>query len=197
MRAQRIHFRDPRHGRHKGRADRSPRPYQISVRIGFPHELLGDDIHDRIPVGDDGVQLLFQTRRHLHREIFAIHFVRPAVTDIPQLLIGIFDDRRALVGVDRGDLFHHPGDLHRIVDHDLPRFCRAQVGELLQHLLRCPEKEGRLCVCIVKPFSGHNDTAVNLILWIEEMYVACRHNGFSEFFSQFHDLPVDISQILV
>ena len=123
--------------------------------------------------------------------------MRPAVTDIPQLLIGIFDDRRALVGVDRGDLFHHPGDLHRIVDHDLPRFCRAQVGKLIQHLLRRPEKEGRLGVCIVKPFSGHDDAAVNLILRIEEMYVTRRHNRFSEFFSQLHDLPVDILQILV
>ena len=60
MRTQWIYFRDPRHGSHKGGADRSPRSHQISVRIGFPHKLLCNDIHDRIPVGYDRIQFLFQ-----------------------------------------------------------------------------------------------------------------------------------------
>ena len=123
--------------------------------------------------------------------------MRLAVTDVSELLIRILDNRRAFVRIYRRDLLHHARDLDRVVNDDLTRLCRAQVREFFQHFLCCPQIEGRLGIRIVKPFAGHDNTAVHFIFRVKEMHVAGGDHGFPEFFSQFHDLPVDIPEILV
>ena len=50
-----IHLRNPGHGGHKGRSHGTSGAYQVAVRIGFPHQLLGDNVHHRKAVGYDGV----------------------------------------------------------------------------------------------------------------------------------------------
>ena len=120
-----------------------------------------------------------------------------AVTDVPELLVRVLDDRRALVRVHRRDLLDHACDLHRIVDHDLPRLRRAKVGELIQHLLRRTQEKRRLVVCIIESFPGHDDPAVYFVIRIQEMHVAGCHNGLAELLAQLHNLPVDVFQVLL
>ena len=53
MRWQRIYLCDTGHGRCQRRSYRSSGTYQISVLIGLPYQLLGNDIHYGISVGND------------------------------------------------------------------------------------------------------------------------------------------------
>ena len=197
MRTQRIYLGDPGHRRDKRRSDRTSGSNKISVVIGLPHQFLRDNIHHRISVGNNGIQFLFQTGRYLDRQIFPVNLVSAVITNIAQILLGIFDDRRAFIGIDRRDLLDHIRDLVRILDDDLLCFCRSQIFKFRQHLLGCPKIKRRLVVRIAEPFSRHDDPAVHLVSRIQKMYVARRNDRFFELFSQFHNLTVDIFQIFL
>ena len=54
VRGQRIYFCNPRHGCYKGGTYRTPRTNQVTIRIGFPYQFLGNDIHYGETVADDG-----------------------------------------------------------------------------------------------------------------------------------------------
>ena len=112
------------------------------------------------------------------------------VTDIPQLLVRILDDRRALVGVYRRDLLHHGRDLVGIFHHHLIGLRGTQIFKFPQHFLGCPQIQRCLVVRVAEPLSGHDDPAVHLVLRIQEMHVAGGHNRLFELVSQLQDLTV-------
>ena len=53
-----------------------------------------------------------------------------------------------------------------------------------------------LIVCILKALARHDDTAVDLILRIEKMYVAGRADQLVPLFAKFNHFAVQILQIL-
>ena len=163
---QRIYLCNARHSRHEGRPHRSPGSHQVSVIIGFPHQLLGDDIHHRKAVGNNGIQLLLQTGSNHFRQLFPIDGMRLLVTDIPEGLIGIFNHGRTLIRPHRGNVLNHICDLIGICNHHLLCLVAAQVFELREHLFRSPQVQRRLVICILKSFPRHNNPAVDLILRI-------------------------------
>ena len=64
MRRERVYLGDIRHKRCERRADRPARADQIAVRERLGHKLLRDDVHDRVAVANDGVQLAVEPRLH-------------------------------------------------------------------------------------------------------------------------------------
>ena len=87
MRAQRIYLCDSRHRGNKRRTYRSSGTYQIAVLVGFPHQLLCDNVHNGITVGDDGVQFPLQTRRYDFRKIGSVDRMCLVITDITEHLV--------------------------------------------------------------------------------------------------------------
>ena len=107
----------------------------------------------------------------------------------------MLDNRRTFIRAHRRNFFAHVCDLHGVCDHDLVCLLLTQIGKLFQHLLGRAQVKRRLIICILKAFTGHNNTAVHLILRIEKMYVAGRHDRLFVTLSELYDLPVQILQI--
>ena len=87
MRRQRIYLRDTGHGRCQGRTYGTSGANQITVLIGFPYQFLCNDIHYRITIGNNGVQLPVQTILHDLRKRISVHFVGFCKTDILKILL--------------------------------------------------------------------------------------------------------------
>ena len=127
MRAQRVYLRDSRHRRNERGTDGTTRSYKVSVLVRLPHQFLCDDVHNGVSVGNNGVQLPFEACGNDLRQLLAVDFMRAVVTDSPQCLVGIFDDRREFSGTDRGDFLDKVGDFARIGDDDLLRFLTSEI----------------------------------------------------------------------
>ena len=192
VRTQRIYLCDTRHSSHEGGSHRTSRAHQIAVLIGLPHQLLGDDIHHRKAVGDNGVQLPLQTLHHDLRELLPVHLMGPVVADVPEHFIGVRDNRRAFVRPDRRDPLTHSGDFSRIGDHHLLSLVASQVFKFPQHLLGGAKIERCLVIAVLEALSSHDNPAVDLILRVEKMHVAGGADRLVEPLSQLHDLPVQI-----
>ena len=94
---QRIYFRNTGHRCCKRRSYRSSGTYQISILIGFPHQFLRNDIHNRITVGNNRVKFFIQSVFYNLRKYFSIHLMCFIKTDILQILIRVFNDRRIFI----------------------------------------------------------------------------------------------------
>ncbi len=189
---QRVNFGDPRHRSHKGRTYRPAGAYQIPILIGFPHQLLGNNIHHRIPVGNNGIQLPFQPFMDNGGQFLPIDFMGFVVADIPQHLVGIFNYRRAFVRADRGNFLAHVGNPVGVGNDNFLRLPAAKVVKFRQHFLGGAQKQGGLVVRILKSLPRHNNPAVHLILRVQEMHVAGGYYHLLEFFPQLHNFPVNI-----
>ena len=194
MRMEGIHLRDARHVGDKARADRSPGSDQISVRNALPHQLLGNDVHHREAVGDNGIQFLLQPVLNNLRQVFPVDLVCLVIAQTRQRLIRIGDDRRAFVRTDRTEAFDPVRDQVRVGDDDLFCLLLAEILELPQHLLRRAQIQGRLLFAVLKV--RHQDLSVDGILRIQEMHITGGRDRFAVLFSQLHDRPVVILQVL-
>ncbi len=197
VRRQRIHLRDSGHGRHKGRAHGAAGADEVSVLVGLPHQLLRDDVHNGISVFDDGGQLPLQPVAHHLRQRIAVHFMCLPITDFAKLSVRVLDDRRAFVRPDRRNGIHPVRNAVWIGDDNLLALSRAQVGEFLHHLIRRPQVERCRILLPVHAHAVLDDRAVDLILRIQEMHIARRHNRLSVLLAQLHDLPVDVQHVLL
>ena len=196
MGRQGIDLRDARHGGHKRGTDRSAGADQIAVLDRFPYQLLGNNVHDRIAIADNGVELPFQPFLHNGGKGIPVHTVCLVIADLPQGLIAVRDDRGALVRPDRGQDFDHIRDPAGIVDDHIPGLAGAQIGEFLQHLIRRMEIQGGRILFLVHAHAVLNDSPVNLVLRIHEVNVSCRHHRLVEFLAQTDDLAVQVQYIL-
>ena len=197
MGAQRIYLRDTGHSGHKGGAYGATGSHQISVLIGLPHQLLCNDIHNRKSVGDDGMKLPLQPVHNDFRQVLPVHLMGPVITYLGQRLVGILDNRRTLVRPHRCNPLAHIRNLPGVGNYHLMGLIRPQIGKFLQHLLCCPEIQGGLVIRILKSLAGHNDSAVYLVLGVQEMNVAGGADQLVKLHSQFHYLFIDIYQILL
>ena len=119
------------------------------------------------------------------------------ITDLPQIPVRVFNDGRTFIRAHRRDFLTHIGDLPCVPDHYLFRLVGAEILEFLQHFLRRAQVKGRLFITVLKSLSRHNNPAVHLILRVQKMNVAGSTDRFSELVSQFHDLLVNVDQILL
>ena len=72
---QRIYLCNTRHGSRQGRTYRPSGAHQITICIGLPHQLLGNNIHHRISIGNNGIQLFVQTVFYDLGKHFTVHFM--------------------------------------------------------------------------------------------------------------------------
>ena len=193
---QRVDLCDVGHGRDQGGPDRASRADQIPVLAGLLDQTLGDDVHDRVAVADDRVELLVEPRLHLRRDIVPVDLPRGLVAHVLKVLRGVLDNRRTLVRVDRRDLLDHVGDPVCIFHDDLVGPLLAKVSELLEHLLRRVEVERRLAL-VLEPVAGLDDRPVDRILRIQEMNIARRHAHLPEIVRQLQYLFVDLAEVVV
>ena len=87
MRTERIHLRNPRHGSHKRRPYRTAGSYQIAIIVGFPYQLLGNDVHHGISIGNNRSQFPFQPGLHRFWQFLPVNLMGFVIADIPQVLL--------------------------------------------------------------------------------------------------------------
>ncbi len=186
-----------RHRRDEGTAHRPPGTDQIAVIVRLLHQLLRDDIHHRVPVPDDGTELLVQPRPDEFRYRIAVPLPGGLVAHRLQILRRVRNRRRTFVRIDRRhipDLFRDPVGVR---DDNLPAFFLPEIGKFSQHLLRRPEIERRLAGRLLREaVSGLNDRPVDRVLRIQEVHVACGADRLAELVPEPDDPPVDIAEIL-
>ena len=98
---QRVYLSNTGHRGNKRTAYRSSRSHQIAILVGFPHKFLRNNIHNRISIADNGIQFSLKTFLHDLWKRISVHFVCLVVTDVPEHLIRILDNRRTLVRTNR------------------------------------------------------------------------------------------------
>ena len=91
---------------------------------------------------------------------------------------------------------HHIGDEVRVRhDHLIgPRF--AQVGKLLQHIVRGAEVQRHILIRVGKSLGTQKDMAEDLVLRIHEVHVARGAHGLSQLVPQGQHTAVEIPQLL-
>ena len=118
------------------------------------------------------------------------------IADPAQIIITVGNDRRTLVGADRGQGVDHIRDLPRIVDDDLLGFLCTQIGEFLQHFIGCMQVEGG-GILVGHTHALLDNGTVDFVLRIQEMHIACGDDGFPGLLSQAHDGAVEVQQVLL
>ena len=192
-----IYLRDTRHRRNKGTSYRSTRTNQISVFIRFPHQFLRNDVHYGITIADNGIQFSIQTFLYDFWQRITIHFVCFVITDITKHLIRIFDNRRTFIRSDRRYFFTHICNQICIFDDNFLCLFASKILKLFKHLFGCPKKQRCLFICILKSLSRHNNTAVNLIIWIQKMHITGCNDRFVKLFTQTNNFLVNFNQIII
>ena len=141
----------------------------------------------------DGIQLLFQPLLQHIRQRRAIvpRSMLPCV--IAQLLLGAGDAGRvgalgdgAQVVVDGG------GNLVGVGHNDLVGLFLRQVAEILQHIGRSAVVERCLIVGVLKAVAGLQDCAVDPVLRLLKVGVACSHDRLVQVLAQLYDGAVEV-----
>ena len=187
VRLQGIHLGNTRQMRHDGGTDRTTATHQIAVIHRVLHQFLCNHIQHGKAVLNDGVQLFLQSSRHDLRDGIAIDFLCLIPAQLLQLIIRTGDMGR--IGTERNgaNLLHHIRDTIGVLNNHLASLLVAQVGEFLKHLLCGTEIQRRLIICIVKAHTGHQNTAVHLVLRFHKVHVTSSTHRFVQGFAQAQD----------
>ena len=123
--------------------------------------------------------------------------MRLIVTDVTKHLIRIFNNRRTLVRAHRRDTLAHIRNKVRVCDNHFLCFRTAKIFKFFEHLFRCTKVKRCLVIRIFKSLSGHNNSAVDLIIRIQKMHITRCNDRFMKFFAKTHDLLVDLNEIVI
>ena len=130
-----IDLRNAGHERHNGRADRASGADKIAVLERVLHQLLRRHINDVVVAGNNVVHFRVDALLHKLRRGFAVEPVELAVDEGFQVLDGIFDLRREQIVRHGPQRLAPVNDTVRVLDDDLMRLFRAEIGEFLHHLI--------------------------------------------------------------
>ena len=194
VRRERVDLRDAGEIRHERRADAASAADQIAMLEGVGDKFLRTHVNDVIPAREDVVQLGLDAVGDEFRRVFAVDGRHLAIDQVFELLGGVFDLRR--VEILRQELEHLDavGNGVRVRDNDLLRLFRAEVGKFVEHLLRRAVIERHGLVRVGEFLGCQQDAAEDLLLGIEKMHVARRHNGLAELLAELHDAAVEVAQ---
>ena len=131
------------------------------------------------------------------RKYIPIHFMCFIKADIFQILIGVFNDRRVFIRMDRRDFLNHICDLIGIGNNNFLCLLTSQIRKFFQHLFCCTQIQRCLIICIGETISRHNDTSISLILRIHKVHIAGSNNRFLKLISQFNDFFINLDQIFI
>ena len=194
VRRERVDLRDAGEIRHERRADAASAADQIAMLEGVGDKFLCAHVNDVIPARENVVQLGLDAVGDEFRRGFAVDGRHFAIDQVFELLGGVFDLRR--VEILRQELEHLDavGNGVRVRDNDLLRLFRAEVGKFVEHLLRRAVIERHGLVRVGEFLGRQQDAAEDLLLGIEKMHVARRHNGLAELLAELHDAAVEVAQ---
>ncbi len=194
VRRERVDLRDAGEIRHERRADAASAADQIAMLEGVGDKFLRTHVNDVIPAREDVMQLGLDAVGDEFRRVFAVDGRHLAIDQVFELLGGVFDLRR--VEILRQELEHLDavGNGVRVRDNDLLRLFRAEVGKFVEHLLRRAVIERHGLVRVGEFLGRQQDAAEDLLLGIEKMHVARRHNGLAELLAELHDAAVEVAQ---
>ena len=194
VRRERVDLRDAGEIRHERRADAASAADQIAMLEGVGDKFLRTHVNDVIPAREDVMQLGLDAVGDEFRRGFAVDGRHFAIDQVFELLGGVFDLRR--VEILRQELEHLDavGNGVRVRDNDLLRLFRAEVGKFVEHLLRRAVIERHGLVRVGEFLGRQQDAAEDLLLGIEKMHVARRHNGLAELLAELHDAAVEVAQ---
>ena len=146
---------------------------------------------------DDRRKLLLQASFDDLGQVLAVEGTRLAVRHIADFLRSAWNHRRIKLVGNGLEFLDHVADLARIRHDRLVGGFFAQIIKLGEHLLRRAQEKRRLQFRILEALTLHENCAVDRILGIEKMDVACSDEHFPEFFRQLRHLEIDAPQILV
>ena len=196
VRRERVDLGDAAHpGDHRG-ADAAPAADQIAVLQRVLHQLLGAHVDDVIVVIEDRLQFGIDALLHHRGRDLAVNAVHLAVNQVFQLFGRVFDFRREQPLRQELDLLDLIGDGPGVGDDHLAGGLLAQVLKLRQHLFRVAEVDRALPVGVGEFFGGKKDTAVLLVLGVEEMHVGSRDHRLAQFPAEAQNRAVIVLQDL-
>ena len=192
-----IDLRDAGHERHNGRADRASRADKIAVLQRVLHQLLRRHINDVVMAGNNVVHFRVDALLHKLRRGFAVEPVELAVDEGFQVLDGIFNLRREQIVRHGPQRLAPVNDAVRVLDDDLMRLFRAEIGEFLHHLICRAQIQRQRPVGVGHLLGGKQDVAENLILRVEEVHVAGGDDGLSQLLAELDDGAVEAAQFFL
>ena len=139
-------------------------------------------------MSDDRLQFLLKARLDNLWQILAVHIARLAVRHRADHIVGTRNHRRVEIIRYRLEALDHIADFTWIRHDGLVRRLFAEIGKLLEHLLRRPQEERRLQLSIFKSFALHENCTVNAVFLIEKMDVARRDEHLAEFLCKCRNL---------
>ena len=131
------------------------------------------------------------------RRVVAVDLAHLAVDKVLQLPVGVFDLRREEPVRQQLYVLAHAGDGVGVLHHGLVALAPAEVGELLQHLVRGAEIERVLAVGVGEFLGRQQYAAVYLVLRVQEVHVAGGDEGLFQLVRKAHDAPVERAQPLL
>ena len=202
VRRQGVDLGDAAHGGHEAGANAAAAAHEVSVRERLADQLLRDGIQGGKAVADDGAQLLFQPLLDDFGQGIAVELLGAApgaAFDVAGRLlpIGLEGVLALRVLGEEAELAHLVRDLARGVDDHLVRLFFSKVAELLQHLVRGFEVQGRLVVAVVVAQTCLQNGAVDGVLGVEKMHVPGGDHGLVQLFAQGDDFAVEFPQVLL
>ena len=134
MGTQGIYFCDSGHVGNKGGTYRASGAYQVAILIGFPYQLLSNNIHHGKAIGNNRMKLLFQSGSYNFRQVFPVHFMGLVIADFSKGFIRVFNNRRTFIRTYWCNALTHISNHPGIGNDHLFCLIRPQVFKFLQHL---------------------------------------------------------------
>ena len=167
------------------------------MRIRVRDQLLRGHVYDVVVAREYVVQLRLHALGDYLGRVLAVELVHAAVDQVLELAVGVlYLGREEPVGQELY-LLAHVGNSVRVRDDRLIAVTLAQVGELLEHLVRGAEIERVGPVGVAEFLGREQDAAVNLVARVEEVHVSRGHHGLLQLMSQARNAPVEVTQALV
>ena len=98
---------------------------------------------------------------------------------------------------DRADSLYHVRDAAGILDDHLAGFFLPEIVEFRQHFLGRAQIERGLLIGVGKTLPGLEDPAVNLILRVHEMDIACRADRDMQLLAEAEDGAVELAELFL
>ena len=114
-----------------------------------------------------------------------------------EILDRVFDLRREQIVRHRPHLIAPVNDHVRVFDNDLIGLLLTEIGKLCQHLIGRLEIQRQRAVGVGHLLGRKQDVAVDLVLGVEEVYIARGDDGLSELLAQLHDGAVEAAQLIL
>ena len=142
------------------------------------------------------MEFCFHTLDKQFRGIVPIKPVEFSVDKVLQILHGVLDLGREQIVGHWPYFLAHIRDQVGIVDHHLMGLLRTQIAEFTKHLIGGAEIQGVGFVTILKALGSQQNMAENLILRVQEVYIAGSHHRLAQFLPQTDDGTVKLPQLL-